>query len=488
MESNLFGNLILLFVFFNTLTLALDGITENETIVTLFKEFNFVFTLVFTIEMSLKLIGLGIKGYVLDVMNIFDGLIVIISLVEEIFISGDGKSAISAFRTVRIFRTFRVLRVTRLLRSLAFMKVIIGVISRSIKSLMYIALLLFIMIFIYSLLGMQFFGGKFDFDTNGVRQNFDNFFNAFLSVFQITTLENWQQIMHLTLRTTVNKFVSGIYLISWIFIGNYIFLNLFLAILLDRFTDEDAEKDQLEIDEEMKEDEEDEEDNTAAVQQTQQSQSNVTGMNQAPLSRSSTMAKGEHGEGAEQKNADTDDDEDFHEVDLAATPKKRKRMTRAALFKDVACEKSFYLFSKRNKWRVFCMRVVRYHSFENVIIVAIFASSIKLAIETYFSGENGTAVVIMAGLDYFFNVFFALESLFKATAYGLFVDNNSYLRETWNILDFFIVMASVIDMSLSAIDIPFIRVSDSPNSRVSNSFHLDSATITYTTTTEVREP
>jgi hypothetical protein len=57
-------------------------------------------------------------------MNIFDGLIVALSMVEIFFLSG-GNKAFSAFRTIRIFRTFRVLRVTKLLRALAFMQVII---------------------------------------------------------------------------------------------------------------------------------------------------------------------------------------------------------------------------------------------------------------------------------------------------------------------------------------------------------------------------
>ena len=57
-------------------------------------------------------------------MNIFDGLIVLLSIFETVFLSG-GNKAVSAFRAVRIFRTFRVLRVTRLLRSLEFMAKII---------------------------------------------------------------------------------------------------------------------------------------------------------------------------------------------------------------------------------------------------------------------------------------------------------------------------------------------------------------------------
>lgn len=91
---------------------------------------NLTFTIIFAIEMFLKLIAYTPLGYLKDTMNIFDGGIVILSLAELLFLSG-GTSAFQAFRSVRIFRTFRVLRVTKLLRSLAFMKVIVGVISRS---------------------------------------------------------------------------------------------------------------------------------------------------------------------------------------------------------------------------------------------------------------------------------------------------------------------------------------------------------------------
>lgn len=61
-------------------------------------------------------------------------------------------------------------------------------------------------------------------------------------------MENWQTVLYVTLRNNnVNKFVtSGIY-IAWIFIGNFILLNLFLAILLDSFLEEDDE----ELDEEQ---------------------------------------------------------------------------------------------------------------------------------------------------------------------------------------------------------------------------------------------
>lgn len=94
-------------------------------------------------------------------MNIFDGLIVSLSIFEIFFMSG-GTKAMSAFRAVRIFRAFRVLRVTRLLRGLEFMHKIVNVVNRTLDSFIYIALLLFLFCFIFTLLGMQLYGGRLE--------------------------------------------------------------------------------------------------------------------------------------------------------------------------------------------------------------------------------------------------------------------------------------------------------------------------------------
>ena len=58
-------------------------------------------------------------------------------------------------------------------------------------------------------------------------------------------MENWQQVIYASIASAKNsmvtKTISAIYYISWIFIGNFILLNLFLAILIDAFGDENAD-------------------------------------------------------------------------------------------------------------------------------------------------------------------------------------------------------------------------------------------------------
>ena len=51
------------------------------------------------------------------------------------------------------------------------------------------------------------------------------------------TLENWNSLMYIIFTTDVNKVLGLFYFLLWIFIGNYVLLNLFLAILLDGFGD-----------------------------------------------------------------------------------------------------------------------------------------------------------------------------------------------------------------------------------------------------------
>ena len=61
-------------------------------------------------------------------------------------------------------------------------------------------------------------------------------------------MENWQFVMYDSMRAArgsiIKKTLAAIYYVSWIFIGNFILLNLFLAILIDSFTSEESESQQ----------------------------------------------------------------------------------------------------------------------------------------------------------------------------------------------------------------------------------------------------
>lgn len=102
-------------------------------------------------------------------------------------------------------------------------------------------------IFIYALLGTQFFSKKLtEDDGESPRSNFDHIGWSMLAIFQILSGENWNEIMYMAIDQV--GWISALYFVSLILIGNYILFNLFLAILLSMFENkEDNELDDIEL-------------------------------------------------------------------------------------------------------------------------------------------------------------------------------------------------------------------------------------------------
>lgn len=206
--SHSFRTFIIFLIVINTVILACDHYPMERSFSEPLDMMNFILTLLFTLEMAMKLIGLGIKGYVADAFNIFDALIVIISIVELAvappgFLTpeeGDvgGSGAISALRTFRLFRVFK------LARSWKSLNVLLKTIVRTLQDIGNFAVLLVLFMYIFALVGMQFFANQFCFDDNTAlpkhsisnvcpeaferpRSHFDNLLWSFVTVFQVLT-------------------------------------------------------------------------------------------------------------------------------------------------------------------------------------------------------------------------------------------------------------------------------------------------------------
>ena len=128
---------------------------------------NEVFTAYFALEMVIKLMGLGFRGYLADRMNAFDGTVVIASFVEiaMTLLSSSGSGTLS------VFRAFRLMRVFKLARRWAELNKIVRTIFKSLASIAYLSLLLLVFIFIMALLGMQIFGYRY---AQAVRSKLSN--------------------------------------------------------------------------------------------------------------------------------------------------------------------------------------------------------------------------------------------------------------------------------------------------------------------------
>lgn len=230
----IFHSFIFLCIIINTIILALGKYPEyDQAVLDLLNLGNTIFTLIFTLEVILKIIGLGMKEFARDRFNLFDALIVVFSLLDLFIISGN--SSFSALRAFRLFRIFKIFRVGNL-------RVLLDSITMTVSSIGNYVVLLILFIYVYALLGMQFFAGKLKFDENNEydsqngttsRENFDNIGWAFMTIFKILIGDNWNAVMYDCMRAVGD--ISAVYFISLVVCGNIIMLNLFLAVLLGNF-------------------------------------------------------------------------------------------------------------------------------------------------------------------------------------------------------------------------------------------------------------
>ena len=127
-------------------------------------------------------------------------------------------------------------------------------------------------------------------------------------------------------------------------------------------------------------------------------------------------------------------------------------------YKALGCQESIYIFSKKNWFRRSTFKIVQWHNFETIILVLIVLSSCKLAFDTYFADEptnesEELVYNISNALDYIFNICFAIECGLKIISFGFCFGENSYLTDTWNQMDFIIVFSSIIDMTVTGVDL-----------------------------------
>eukprot|EP00659_Diplonema_papillatum_P022930 gene22930-35140_t len=214
-------------IMFNTGMLAAEHHNQPQTMTDINDVANVVLTQIFTLEMVLKLMASGFRGYTSDAFNVLDGCVVIMSQVEF---------ALSGSSSVSVFRALRLLRVFKLLKNFPGLRQLIGVCLGAIRDTGYLNSIILLYIFIAALVGMQFFGGSFAFpdrDEPVPRATFNSFYWSFLSVFQILTRDDWVVIMWDAMISTGTA--SALYFLTLVLCGDFLILNLFLAILIQSF-------------------------------------------------------------------------------------------------------------------------------------------------------------------------------------------------------------------------------------------------------------
>ncbi|EPQ02261.1 Sodium channel protein type 9 subunit alpha [Myotis brandtii] len=216
----------------NTLFMAMEHHPMTEEFKNVLTVGNLVFTGIFAAEMVLKLIAMDPYEYFQVGWNIFDSIIVTLSLVELFLSDVDGLS---------VLRSFRLLRVFKLAKSWPTLNMLIKIIGNSVGALGNLTLVLAIIVFIFAVVGMQLFGKnykecvcKINEDCTLPRWHMNDFFHSFLIVFRVLCGE-WIETMWDCMEVAGQAMCLIVYMMVMV-IGNLVVLNLFLALLLSSFS------------------------------------------------------------------------------------------------------------------------------------------------------------------------------------------------------------------------------------------------------------
>uniref|UniRef100_A0A663MN27 Voltage-dependent T-type calcium channel subunit alpha n=1 Tax=Athene cunicularia TaxID=194338 RepID=A0A663MN27_ATHCN len=228
-DSKYFNRGIMIAILVNTISMGIEHHEQPEELTNILEISNVVFTSMFALEMILKLAAFGLFDYLRNPYNIFDSIIVIISIWEIIGQSDGGLS---------VLRTFRLLRVLKLVRFMPALRRQLVVLMKTMDNVATFCMLLMLFIFIFSILGMHIFGCKFSLrtdtgDTVPDRKNFDSLLWAIVTVFQILTQEDWNVVLYNGMASTSPW--ASLYFVALMTFGNYVLFNLLVAILVEGF-------------------------------------------------------------------------------------------------------------------------------------------------------------------------------------------------------------------------------------------------------------
>ena len=429
---SLFDVCVMGIIVLNTLVLSSDHHPISDEWMHQTEVLSFVFSMIFVVEMVLKILGLGPQVYLQDSFNRFDLLVIGFSLVELVLVPPaffydddddddvdnhhSGSSSSSSSSTFSTLRTFRLFRVFKLARNWTSLRNLLLLMVESIKGMINFGILLFLFMYIYALVGVQFFANRFRFDleTGQVshgsgqssslsqvdvpRANFDDLLWAFVTIFQILTGENWNTVMYDGWRAT--GWFSTLYFVTLVIIGNFIVMNIFLALLLGNF----------EGNEDLK------------------STTKLPTIRKRMLS--STVVEPE---------------EDATSTTTALEERERER--------PVTKKKT-----KTNPFRKACQGITCHRHFESLVLSLIFISSVALALDSPLNDPASSLALGLKHLDLVLTILFTLEMGIKITSVGLVfrgggdsmssssttTTTTPYLRNGWNILDAVIVISSIL--------------------------------------------
>uniref|UniRef100_A0A3B3SXP9 Sodium channel protein n=1 Tax=Paramormyrops kingsleyae TaxID=1676925 RepID=A0A3B3SXP9_9TELE len=419
----------------NTLFMALEHYPMTDEFNKMLSVGNLVFTGIFTAEMGMKIIVQDPYLYFQQGWNIFDSVIVCLSLMEL---------GLSKVGGLSILRSFRLLRVFKLAKSWPTLNTLIKIIGNSVGALGNLTLVLAIIVFIFAVVGMQLFGKnyqdcvcKISKDCILPRWHMKDFFHSFLIVFRVLCGE-WIETMWDCMEVAGQPLCLLVFMLVMV-IGNLVVLNLFLALLLSSFSsdnlsapDEDGEMNNLQV----------------ALARIHRGlhwlRQGLCAVIHGDLKARQKRSK-EARASMRMKRVGSKPEAN------GTVPGMGRLEERHAIPEGEACAQHFPCYDVDTTrgvcqvwWRLrkTCYQIVEHNWFETFIIFMILLSSGALAFEDIYIDQRKVVKVVLEFADKVFTYVFVLEMFLKWIAYGF----KKYFTNYWCWLDFLIVDVSLVSL------------------------------------------
>ncbi|XP_077999655.1 cation channel sperm-associated protein 3-like [Glandiceps talaboti] len=224
-ESSLFNGLIMTTISLNALFMALEtdrGIKESAYALFIFADD--IFLAIYTAEFILKIYAEPVR-YFYSYYNIFDFIVLIISYFPTIFsTAGANTSDVDFIRVLRALRALRTLRTVSFIKGLQVL--VTALLDTIRKSVLNVVLLLLLLMFLFAVVGYYSFGYRED----GDKEHWGSLGPAMLTLFAYVTVDGWTDLQ----QTLDEKQQTGsrVYTILFIFLGHFIFTNIFISVII----------------------------------------------------------------------------------------------------------------------------------------------------------------------------------------------------------------------------------------------------------------
>ena len=212
-QKKSFQYTVIAVILISSLTIGIKTYSLNQAIYNLILIADIAVTVFFLIEIIIRFLGeKTTKEFFSDGWNVFDLIIVVGSLIPA-----------SLTESVLLLRLLRLFRLLRIISFVPELQNVVENLFVSLRKSIYILLLIFIITYIYAVIGTIYF-------SEIPNAQFNTLGESMITLVQVGTMSSWENVMK-PITDTIPYGWS--YFVSYIFICGIVVLNLFIGIVVD---------------------------------------------------------------------------------------------------------------------------------------------------------------------------------------------------------------------------------------------------------------